>query len=264
MPIHWGISTNLENALLARSAGWDFVEENVQTWLQGDKPDAEWTGPQRMQTAGVAIGTIPAANCLVPGSLKITGPNADLTKLQAYMTTVTQRAAQVGLKMLVFGSSGARNVPEGFERAQAQAQILTFLRMSAPLAAAQGLTLLIEHLHHPESNIITTLPEAIEYVRAVNHPAVQALADSWHFWLMDSPLEDLRTALPYIKHVHLADKVGRVAPGQSGSSDYRPFFHVLKTGGYTGRISVEAKFTPDLASTAGAVLAYVKQAWAEA
>lgn len=260
--MQWGICTPVENAALVKAAGWDFLEENVQSLLQGDKPDGQWTGRARVQAAGLT--SVPAANCLVPASLKIVGPEASLDKLAPYMANVCRRAEQVGMKILVFGSAGARMVPAGWERAAAREQILAFLRMSAPLAQRHGITLVVEHLNQPECNIINSIAEAMEYVRTLNHPHVQCLADSWHFWLMKEPLDSLAAALPWIKHVHLADTEGRVAPGQSGKCDYRPFFAVLKRGGYDARISVECKFVPSLEATVKDVLAYVKQQWAQA
>ena len=263
MPL-FGVCTSVEEAHVAADAGWDFVEENIQGLLQGEKAEGEWTGAARVAAARLPRAGVPAANCLVPGHLKITGPTADLEKLRPYMANVCRRAATVGMKTLVFGSGGARNVPEGFDRAIAKQQIIAFLQMSAELAAAEGVTIVVEHLNGKECNIINAVAEAMEYVRAVNHPRVQCLVDSWHLWREEEPLANLAAAMPWIKHVHLADKEGRVAPGQSGKSDYRPFFAVLKKAGYNGPVSVEAKFTPDLASTAAGVLAFVKRQWSEA
>lgn len=256
----FGICTAPENAPQVQAAGWDFVEGNVQQLFQGETDDAHWTAASKITSAPLPV---PAANCLVPGHLKVTGPDADLGKLTAYMTNVLRRAGQCGTTTLVFGSGGARNVPEGFDRAKARDQILAFLNMAAPIAADHGVTIVAEHLNKKECNIINTVAEAMEYVRAVNHPNFQCLVDSWHLWLEEEPLTNLAAAMPWIKHVHLADKEGRVAPGQSGKADYVPFFRVLKQGQYDGRISVEAKFVPDL-STAKDVLAYVKDAWKRA
>ena len=50
------------------------------------------------------------------------------------------------------------------------------------------------------------------------------------------------------------------APGLSGQADYRPFFRVLKDGGYAGSIAVEAgKF--DVAADGARVLAFVRDQW---
>lgn len=259
--MQFGICTAVENAQAVKAAGWDFVEESIQGLLQGQLPDAEWKGLERVRKSPLPV---PAANMLVPGSLKITGPDADLEKLRAYMTNVLRRAKQTGTKILVFGSGGARRVPDGFDRQSARKQIIEFIRMSAPIAADNGVTLVAEHLNKKECNIINSLDEAMTYVKEVNHPAFQCLADSYHFWEENEPLESLQHAMPWIRHVHLADKGSRVAPGESGASDYRPFFAVLKKAGYDRMISVEATGFRDIAGVGPRVLAFVKKQWEEA
>ena len=257
----FGICSSIDNSGAIRDAGWEFVEVGVQGVLQGLTSDEQWTG---LEQARKSVLPTPSANVLVPGSLKITGPEAELDgKLRPYMTKVLERAPKVGIRTLVFGSGGARNVPDGFDRTKAFDQIVAFARMSAEIASKHGVTLVFEPLNRKECNIINSVGEAMEYVRAVNHPNMQCLVDSFHFWLEDEPLDNLRAAMPHIKHVHLADKVGRTAPGESGQSDYRPFFRVLKDGKYDGLIAVEAsKF--DVAATGAKVLKFVKDQWNEA
>ena len=257
----YGICTAVHNAAAAQQTGWDFVEENVQQFLEGELASTEWRGIDRARHAALPIL---AANSLVPAALKITGPEVNMARLMNYMHQVCERAKQIGIKTLVFGSGGARNVPEGFDHGTAQQQIVSFLSDSAPIAAQHDVTLVVEHLNTSESNIITSLREALWYVRTVDHPNVQCLVDSYHFWLEQEPLESLREALPYIRHVHLADKDGRVPPGESGKSDYRPLFRALKGGGYTGPISVEARGFEDIPAIGARVLGHIKQQWTEA
>ena len=71
--MQFGIYTSVENAPAAKAAGWDFVEENVQTFLQGKLPDVEWHGVERAKNSPL---NVPAANRLVPADLKIIGPHA--------------------------------------------------------------------------------------------------------------------------------------------------------------------------------------------
>jgi sugar phosphate isomerase/epimerase len=230
----------------------------VQSLLQGLVPDDQWSPPAK------AALPIVAANVLVPGSLKIVGPDADLSALTKYITTVMIRAGKVGLSKLVFGSGGARNVPDGFDRTKAVQQITDFATMAADQAGKNGITLVIEPLNRSECNIINSVSEGMEYVRSISHPHFQCLVDSYHFWLEDEPLSNLKAAMPSIKHVHLADKDGRVAPGLSGTADYRPFFRVLKDGRYNSTISFEGKDMPDFAVTAPKVLEFIKRQWSEA
>ncbi len=259
--MRFGICGSPGASAAIKAAGWDYVEGNVQGLLQGELPDEQWKAGNAAKTSAIPIL---AANCLVPGNLKITGPQADLGKLRSYMSRVLERAPKIGARTLVFGSGGARQVPEGFDRETARRQILDFLRMSAELASPHDVVIVCEPLNRKECNIINSVAEAMTYVRAVDHPNFQCLVDSYHFWLEDEPLENLRQAMPWIKHVHLADKVGRVAPGLSGQSDYAPFFKVLKEGNYSGLISFEGKAMNDFPATAPKVLDYIKQAWARA
>src|SRR5690606_24622630 len=86
--------------------------------------------------------------------------------------------------------------------------------------------------------------EAMTYVRELNHDYLKCLVDSYHFWLESEPLANLEKAMRWIAHVHLADKVNRTAPGESGSpaeSPYNPFFAVLQKGTYAALISGECQ-----------------------
>jgi sugar phosphate isomerase/epimerase len=235
--MRFGICCKAQRSAELRSAGADFVEENVQSFLQGSVSDAEWHGMEIVRGSPLPVL---AANSLVPADLKIVGPSADFEKLQGYMDKVVSRAQKAGMKILVFGSGGARNVPDGVERERAQAQIVVFCRMAAELCGRAGITLVVEPLNRGECNIINTVSEAITYVKSVNHRNCQCLIDTYHSWMENETLEDVERAMPWIRHVHVADKDGRVAPGESGTADYRPFFRVLKRAKYDGAVSVEA------------------------
>ena len=256
--MRFGICTPLENAAAVKAAGWEFVEESVQGLFQGLQ--ASWAGLIRTTTCPLSI---PSANMLVPAVLKITGPEADLNRLKEYMTRVLERAAQTGTKMLVFGSGGARNVPDGFDRDKAKQQIIDFVKMFAPIAQKNGITVVAEPLNKGECNIINTVSEAMEYVKAVDHPNFKCLVDSYHLWLENEPVANVAENMSWIKHVHLADKDGRVAPGLSGTADYRPLFKALKAGKYEGMISVEA-LNFDIEKEGKGVLEFVKKQWSEA
>jgi sugar phosphate isomerase/epimerase len=256
--MRFGICTKLETADAVKAAGWNFVEENVQGLFRG--MEASWAGQIRATTSALPI---PAASVLVPGSMKITGPDADLGRLKEYMTRVLDRAAQIDTRTLVFGSGGARNVPDGFDRDKAKQQILDFAKMFLPIAQKNGITVVIEPLNRQECNIVNTVAEAMEYVRAINHPNLKCLVDSFHLWMENEPVANVAENVASIKHVHLADKDGRVAPGLSGTADYRPLFKALKAGKYEGLISVEA-LDFDIVKDGKNVLEFVKKQWNEA
>lgn len=258
--MQFGVCTSIEKSPVMKEAGWDFIEEHVQNLLQGHLPESEWKGPERLRAAALPVY---AANCLVPGAMKITGPEADLSRLEAYMRTVLDRAARMGMKTLVFGSGGARKVPDGWDPRQARRQILDFGRMATSLAEGHGITLVLEPLNRKECNVITSVTEAMTYVREIGRPGFACLVDSYHFWLNNEPLEDLRPAVPWIRHVHVSD-ADRTPPGNSGKSSYRPFFRALKEGGYSGPLSVEASGFQAEVGFARKVLDYLRTEWEQA
>ncbi len=260
MPL-FGICTSIANAPAVKQAGWDFVEENVQTLFKGTEPDAQYDGQQKVAACALPLA---AANCLVPGSIKITGPAVQMPVLQKYMTNVLRRAGQAGCRTLVFGSGGARQVPDGWDKGRATDQIVAFGKMAAPIAQQYGVTLVLEHLCRQECNIVNTFEEELAIVQRVNHPNLQALLDTYHLWIDDLKLESVVPLAPYIRHVHLADKDGRVVPGESGTSDYRPVFALLKRAGYRGCLSVEALNFRDFATQGPKALAFLREQWNQA
>ena len=242
----FGICTSSEHADAVRSAGWDYIEVPAKELLGA--------APVRSPLP------VPAANMLVPPTLKITGPDVNGRELMEYLARVVDRAWSLGIRILVLGSGAARHIPEGFDRADAERQFPGFAHILTDMANKAGITVALEPLHRGECNFINTLAEALAYVKQVDHPNFRCLLDSYHFCMENEPLESVAGAVPYLAHVHVADKDGRVAPGESGSADYRELFRTLKGCGYDRMISVEAlKF--DVAARGPNVLQYLKDQW---
>lgn len=262
--MRYGVCTAVANASVLKAQGWDYVEESVQGLLHAhDQSAGEWSGASQASASELPVW---AANMMVPASHKVTGPDVDAGKLAKYMSVMLSRAQRVGIKKVVFGSGGARMVPDGWDKGRAREQIVSFLKSAAPVAGDLGVLLVVEHLNKLECNILTGLEECGDIVRAVGHPSVQLLFDTYHFWMDKLPMDELRRSAKLIRHVHVADVEERVYPGASGAgkgSDYGAVFKVLKEAGYDGGISVEA-LNFDLGKDGGKALAFLKDAWAKA
>jgi sugar phosphate isomerase/epimerase len=175
-----------------------------------------------------------------------------------YVFTALRRAREIGGSVIVFGSGGPRNVPEGFDRAEAAEQIRGFLRICAEATEETGITIAIEPLNQGECNIINTVGEAVtEYAAVLNHPGIQVLADTYHMELENEPISVIRDHAPLIAHVHTAD-TKRVAPG-GGVYDHVALFRLLHEIGYTERLSVEASFT-DFDTQIAGVMRHLREA----
>ena len=259
----YGICAGPEHTHALREAGFDYVEGSCQAYLRAVEDDDAFAGLGAY--AGDSALPIPACNLLLPGEIVIAGGGADLGAASAYMERLLRRAKEAGVDTVVFGSGRSRRVPEGFDRDKAKGQILDFLRDAAPMAEAAGVTIAIEPLNRGECNILNGVAEASGYAREVGSPGVKVLVDSYHSWLEDEPPAEIEADVGLIRHVHVADKEGRVAPGESGGGGdvagrYREFFGVLKRGGYDGRISIEGKVDFEV-DALRRTLGFLKEQW---
>src|SRR5262250_1785088 len=80
--------------------------------------------------------------------LKVVGPEVPTAALKEYLERCLPRCRRVGASIVVWGSAGSRNVPDGFSRQRAWEQIATFLRMAGDIARRHDLVFAIEPLRH--------------------------------------------------------------------------------------------------------------------
>jgi sugar phosphate isomerase/epimerase len=222
----------------AAKAGFEYFEWNVGGFL---KPLEDETAFQTT-LAKVRSAALPceAVNVFVPAHLKITGPAVDFPGLQTYASVALQRAEEAGVKVIVFGSGGARNVPVGYPHAAAWDQLVDFCGMLGPISENHGVTISIEPLNRNECNIINSVGEALALARHVQHPAIRVLVDAYH-WAKESEIsQDIISAGPLLAHAHIATLANRRTPGVE-DQDFQPFFEALHQAGYSHRISIEAQ-----------------------
>ncbi len=242
-----------DSGLLAK-AGFDFCEENIQGLLMAEAPEEQFAP----NLAAVRKAPLPvrAANCFLPGALKCTGPEIDLPRLMRYAETALRRAREAGIRHFVFGSGGARQVPEGFPREQALAQMIDYCRRIAPLAEQHGVVVVIEPLNQGECNFINSLAEGAKVVAAVRHPHVRLLADFFHMARDGESADEVVRYGDEIAHVHLAENEGRRAPGTAGE-DLGPYLRALKEIDYRGALSFECQWV-SLSDEAGPALKNIR------
>jgi hydroxypyruvate isomerase len=146
-------------------------------------------------------------------------------------------------------------VPELARDAQHQAAIET-LRQAAKLVegktiAGQPVRLLLECIHLEENPkmYLTSANEAIEIVRAVNHPQVQFLYDIYHEQMTFGNLIDkLDKHIDVIGLIHIADVPGRHEPG-TGEINYGNIYRKLAELGYSHNVAMEFYPTTDPIAT---------------
>lgn len=255
-PVQVGFCTTLANLGAAKAAGFDYVELGTsEIAALSDAAFDEALG--RIREAGVAV---PATNLFLPATLKVTGPAIDRDQQMAYVKKAFARLERIGTHIVVFGSGGARQVPEGFAKDQAFQQLVDFGRRIAPEAKAHGITVAVEPLRTQETNIINSAEEGLALVNAIADPNFQLMVDFYHLASVKEDPAIIVRARDHIRHLHMANPEGRVFPRSPDEYDYAPFFAALRTIGYDGRISVEAS-TKDLKTEAPLAIAFLRGAF---
>jgi sugar phosphate isomerase/epimerase len=255
-PIEIGVCTGIGNLEAAKAAGFDYVELPA-TQVAG-LSDADFAAlRERLRALGIPV---PVTNNFLPGDLKLTGDRTDAAKQEAYVTKTFDRLQQLGVRVVVFGSGTARRVPDGFPRDAAWQQLADFGRRIAPLARARGLVVVVEPLRRQETNVVNTVAEGVELVRAVGDPDFGVMVDFYHLSVEREDPAILVRDGPRVQHVHIANPQGRVFPLDAAEADYAAFFARLREIGYAGRISVEAG-TEDFAADAPRAIALLRAAF---
>ena len=237
--MRFGICTNLDNVNRLAEIGYDYIELGVKNALM---PEASETDFQKVRKRAAEAPLKPEAYAgFIPGDLRVVGNSVDADRLSRYVETACRRASEIGGEVIVYGSSSSRNLDEGYSEERALTQIAEFLDMAADHAEAHNITIVVEPICWKEGNIIRTVADGLAMAKRVNRKGIKALADLYHMWQENEPLQNVVDASNWLAHVHIAEPVKRSYPGND-DYDFTDFFDALKKAGYNGRISCECKF----------------------
>ncbi len=248
--------TEFELIPAAKKAGFDYVEMPLSTIAAMSEADFA------SLKAEAAAGGLPveAMNVFFPRSLRLTGPAVDWQAVQDYLELALGRAGQMGTRVVVFGSGGSRQAPEGYPLEAAWQDLVKLLRLAEPVAAKNGLEIVIEPLNDKETNILHTGSEGFTLAKLVDRPHIRLLLDLYHMALMKEDCGIAVTARAYLGHAHFARPEGRCYPVEM-EPIFKDFFGNLKRAGYDRRVSIEASFK-NFAVEAPRALSIMKQAMA--
>ncbi len=106
-------------------------------------------------------------------------------------------------------------------------------------AQARDIKLAIEYLNRFEIYFLTTAAQASKFVKAVNHPYIKMMYDSFHAHIEEkNQAEAIKTCASETIHVHVSEN-DRGTPG-TGQVDWESYFSGLKSTGYNGYYTIEA------------------------
>jgi sugar phosphate isomerase/epimerase len=234
--ISLGVFASYDHAPYLRGLGYGYIEESVGGFLI--PKDGQSKFDQNLNDLHTVKFPIKSYVILLPADLKTLGPNADHEGVLQRTELALKRAKECGSKYIVFGSGGARNIPDGFDRDKAKAQHIAVTKRMAPLAEKYGIKIAVEPLNRGETNFINSLAEGVEIVEAVKSPGVKLLCDIYHMLKEDESPDEIVKYGKHIVHCHIAERESRTPPGVKGD-DFRAYLASLKKIGYKGGLSIE-------------------------
>ena len=234
--IKLGVCAAPDKSAPLAEAGFDYIECGLSAIAA--------LGDDEYKTALDALLKSPiraeAFNIMMPASVPVVGPDARQANVRAYLDLALPRAAAMGCKVIVFGSGGARKVPEGYAACDAYDDLVAFLRAAGDRCGAYGIDIAIEPLNTSECNILNSVSEAVWIARRADHKNVKVLIDNYHAEKERQSLHEVRAAGAYMAHAHVSHP-DRGFPRPGDGYDYSAYFAALKDIGYTGRMSVEGR-----------------------
>lgn len=256
----FGICAPYRDVAALQEKSFDYLEENVQRFLVPEQSQEHFE--QLWQEARTIGKPIEACNSMLPANLPIvetTSQHIDTVRLDRYIHTMLERAEQVGVRVIVFGSGDARRLPPNYNFNAGLQQIGTYLAQWSEEARQHGVQIALEPLRYEETNVLNTITEGGALVTKHISSGATLLIDTYHMTCNGEVATDIAAWVPLISHVHVAEKQERAAPGRY-NEDLRPYFRPLHEGGYDQRISIECRWH-DFAHEANAAIERIKQQW---
>ena len=250
-----GIVENPENDSILAAAGYSCMVVSISRYIS-PRTVSEEAFRKNVALFQQLKTPVYAVNIFIPGELKLVGPKVDEKAVLAYVDSIMYRLSQTGTRLIIWGSGGARRVPEGFDRKVARRQMIAIGKKIAKIGARYNIVVALENLNSSETNFINTVEEALYIVKKVNHPNLRLDADIYHMLKENEPPDILAKTGKYLIHVEIAEKEQRTPPGVMGTN-FRPFLSALHKIGYHQKIGIEGRWK-NLSEMAAPCLQYLQ------
>lgn len=235
-----GVVGEIEKDSLFRSAGFTCLIDNAGRLFSPRNISDEQFKTKLVLIKASRIKLM-GVNVFMPGDMKLVGPTIDEARILDHATTVFKRCTAADVKMVVWGSGGARRVPDGFDPVTARKQFIDIARKVAAIAKNYDIILAFESLNSTETNFINTAEQALQLVKDVDHPSFRLNIDFYHMLMENEGPAIIEKAGKYVVHCELAEREGRSAPGVH-HQDFIPYFKAMKKIRYKGKVIIECQW----------------------
>ena len=189
----------------------------------------------------------------------VTSPDREVRRrTAAYLGELARCCADVGGKLMVFGSPQQRKLLPGVTRDEGMQYAAEVFSTVLPLLDQTDVVLALEPLGPEETNFLVTTADAVELVEAIGSPQVRLHLDCKAMATEPVPIPELiHQNRQLLAHFHANDP-NRQGPG-FGGLDFEPILRALGEIDYVGWVSVEVfDYTPGIERLARQSIAYLQ------
>jgi len=217
-----------------KAMGFDAVE--VPVFAVDDPAPYERLG-KRLKALGLGAT---AVTVMTPETNPISSDPGIRRAAVAQLEKVLDRCSAFGCEILCgpIHSAIGQFSGQGPTEDEFKAGVETLSRV-ADAARARGIRLGVEYLNRFENYFLTTAADTTRFVRAVNHPSLRMMYDSFHAHIEEKDqARAIASCASETIHIHVSEN-DRGIPG-TGQVHWDSFWSGLKSSGYDGYLAIEA------------------------
>jgi sugar phosphate isomerase/epimerase len=190
----------------------------------------------------------------------VTHPDAAVRdRTVEYLGDIARLSADLGGRVLVFGSPKQRSLLPGVSHEQATDCLHEVFSRLVPTLESTGTVVALEPLSPVETDVLTTAAETCRLIERIGSPHVRLHLDVKA--MASEPLsipEIIQASARHLEHFH-ANDVNLQGPG-FGDVDFVPIFKALAAASYPGWVSVEVfDYTPGAERLARESIEYMRR-----
>ena len=175
-----------------------------------------------------------------PGSVRLVGKDLNKGLIAAYLDEILPKLDKIGIRKIILGSGPARTFGPDQTRDEAFGQFCDVIKtVILPRTKKYGILVCIEPFEKTYCNLIISVTEGLQLVKAVNDEGLELMVDLYHMLSNGEPMEELAECFDHIKHVHIAGPDRRV-PEDSDTYIFKAL-GILGKLGYDGTVSFETE-----------------------
>lgn len=195
-----------------------------------------------IEDAGLMLVSMQSLLFGVEGAALFEGPVARRA-FEVGVARAIELAGRFAIPNCVFGSPAQRRVPDATPMERALEEAADVFARLGEHAQQAGTKIAIEaNPSRYGTNFLTTLEDALAFVRLIDHPAIVPILDLGAMHVngtFDSVPAHIPALMPRLNHVHVSEPDLGPAPGPD--TDLLPVIQTLRAEGYGKWISIEMK-----------------------